>query len=342
MFPLRIHRKLCLMSITRAPSDVEVRLIGRQPDGREAVPDGTARRSTRARRAAAAGIVGLTLLSSCSTSGGSENGEAAKAPTSATSPSTAGATGTTGPSGTTGRNDAGGGSTTTTAALGSTDPWNATPAEHRGKDGETFSYDCPARGQAATIWGTETYTDDSSVCTAGVHVGLITLSEGGSVEIEIEPGLERYPASIANGVVSVDYGPWGGSFVFPDARPGSGDLRTERRQLDRDREHPQARDRRPGRSELLAGRAARHRLWHRYVHRRLQCLQRGSPRRPDQRRNREDRSASRSSRDSQRTRRRRRTASPAPPGAPTTPRSCSPPISPIRKRPTRKLRRSRA
>lgn len=115
--------------------------------------------------------------------------------------------------------------TTTTAASGAvSDAWTKNATEHRGQDGSTFEYECPAGGTLGSLWGTETYTDDSSVCTAAVHVGLITIADGGTVTIEIQPGGDTYVAGEANDVISEYYGPYAGSFIFPDAPPGSGDF----------------------------------------------------------------------------------------------------------------------
>ena len=36
-----------------------------------------------------------------------------------------------------------------------------------------YEYTCPKYGAKYGIWGTDVYTDDSSICTAAVHVGLI-------------------------------------------------------------------------------------------------------------------------------------------------------------------------
>ena len=58
----------------------------------------------------------------------------------------------------------------------------------RGQNGAHYVYTCPFYGVAGSIWGTDVYTDDSSVCTAAVHAGLITLAGGGTVTIEIRPG----------------------------------------------------------------------------------------------------------------------------------------------------------
>ena len=71
------------------------------------------------------------------------------------------------------------------------------------------------------IWGTDTYTDDSSVCTAAVHSGAISLAAGGTVTIEIRPGLDAYRSSTRNGITSVPYGSWHGSFVFVTGPQGS-------------------------------------------------------------------------------------------------------------------------
>ncbi len=95
------------------------------------------------------------------------------------------------------------------------DPWQAN-ATGRGEPGERITYDCPPGGTPDTVWGSDVYTDDSSVCTAGVHAGLITLEEGGSVTIEIRPGQDSYGASERNGIETFSYGAWGGSFVMVD------------------------------------------------------------------------------------------------------------------------------
>lgn len=107
-------------------------------------------------------------------------------------------------------------STTSTTADASTN-WSLNASEFRGQDGLQTSLDCPPNPASTySVWGTGTYTDDSSVCTAGVHAGRITFTEGGTVRIEIAPGLDSYEGSEANGVTSSSYGPWGGSFFFVD------------------------------------------------------------------------------------------------------------------------------
>ena len=95
--------------------------------------------------------------------------------------------------------------------------WDRTAVEFRGRMGELVDVECPLGGQIRLAWGSNVYTDDSSICTAAVHVGLITVDQGGQVTIEILDGQEEYFGSDFNGVTSTDYGPWAGSFSFPAA-----------------------------------------------------------------------------------------------------------------------------
>ncbi|MFN2384414.1 MAG: LCCL domain-containing protein, partial [Gemmatimonadota bacterium] len=95
--------------------------------------------------------------------------------------------------------------------------WATNAADHRGKVGQRFSYACPSGGGGGSVWGTDVYTDDTSVCTAAVHAGLITFASGGTVTVEIRPGQSSYTGSLRNGVQSANYGTWGGSYVFSGA-----------------------------------------------------------------------------------------------------------------------------
>lgn len=108
------------------------------------------------------------------------------------------------------------------------DPWLRSATEFGSQVGSSYRYTCPptdvAPVDAATVWGVELYTSDSSVCWAAVHVGLITPAEGGSVVITIAPGEDAYQGAIGNGVTSLSYGAWGASFLFPDAPPGTGEF----------------------------------------------------------------------------------------------------------------------
>lgn len=91
--------------------------------------------------------------------------------------------------------------------------WAAHATYYRGQDSLTVAYDCPANGNHHSLWGVDVYTDDSSVCTAGVHAGKITFASGGRVVIEIRPGEESYESSTRNGVTSSSWPSWPGSFI---------------------------------------------------------------------------------------------------------------------------------
>ena len=97
------------------------------------------------------------------------------------------------------------------------DPWLRTAVPHRGEIGDEIDIECPERGVLGQVWGTGVYTDDSSICTAAVHVGLIDFDDGGDVTIEILEGRSEYIGSTRNEVESITYGAVDGSFSFPDA-----------------------------------------------------------------------------------------------------------------------------
>jgi hypothetical protein len=104
--------------------------------------------------------------------------------------------------------------------------WGTNPRDlnMRGKNGQRFTFICPANGTLRSAWGTDVYTDDSSIATAAVHSGLITVSQGGTVTIEIRPGQASYTGSTRNGVTSGTYGSWDGSYIF--IRAGSPTIKT--------------------------------------------------------------------------------------------------------------------
>jgi len=93
--------------------------------------------------------------------------------------------------------------------------WSTQADTYRGKNGQRFTYYIPPGGTpGGRLWGTDIYTDDSSIGTAAVHAGLITFQNGGTVTIEIRAGQSTYQGSSRNGITSSGYGYWYGSFVF--------------------------------------------------------------------------------------------------------------------------------
>ncbi|MBL8682244.1 MAG: hypothetical protein JNK05_23960 [Myxococcales bacterium] len=64
---------------------------------------------------------------------------------------------------------------------------------------------CAPGGEADTVWGSGVYTDDSSVCTAAVHAGLVTFERGGVFTVETAPGRDSYEGTERNGVTTQDF-----------------------------------------------------------------------------------------------------------------------------------------
>jgi hypothetical protein len=114
------------------------------------------------------------------------------------------------PGGSTGAGGGGG-----VPAAGPVIGWNIQATGLRGKNGQRVPYTCPPNGAVSRgVWGTDIYTDDSEICPAAVHAGLITFRNGGPVTIEILPGQSSYTGSARNGVNSSPYGGRTGSFRF--------------------------------------------------------------------------------------------------------------------------------
>lgn len=90
--------------------------------------------------------------------------------------------------------------------------WNTSAGMVSGDNGTTWKFKCPANGKEGTVWGTDVYTQDSSICNAAVHAGKFTLESGGSVTIELLPGESSYKGSVRNGIKTNDYGAYGRSF----------------------------------------------------------------------------------------------------------------------------------
>jgi hypothetical protein len=92
---------------------------------------------------------------------------------------------------------------------------NATTHSCPADVGLQFSYTCPAGGPPGTAWGTDTYTHDSSICTAAAHVGRITVASGGTVRIQMAPGAASYTGTTRNGITTLSYPAWTCSYTIP-------------------------------------------------------------------------------------------------------------------------------
>jgi hypothetical protein len=92
--------------------------------------------------------------------------------------------------------------------------WNISASTFNLQNGKTWKFKCPADGKEGSVWGTDTYTADSSICNAAAHTGKFSRESGGSVEIELRPGASSYQGTTRNGIKTSDYGPYDLSFVI--------------------------------------------------------------------------------------------------------------------------------
>ncbi|XP_076810416.1 uncharacterized protein LOC143453138 [Clavelina lepadiformis] len=84
----------------------------------------------------------------------------------------------------------------------------------------SFEVNCPAScsNSVGNVWGDVIYTDDSSICRAAIHDGIITESTGGKVRFFFTDGQNSYRGVLRNSVQSSSYGSWQKSIKFtPDA-----------------------------------------------------------------------------------------------------------------------------
>lgn len=82
-----------------------------------------------------------------------------------------------------------------------------------GEEGQKRFVRCPAGCLESyfAVWGTDVYSDDSSVCAAAIHAGAIG-PDGGLALFDFLPGREKYEASTRAGVQARSWGAWRRSF----------------------------------------------------------------------------------------------------------------------------------
>ncbi len=96
----------------------------------------------------------------------------------------------------------------------SDNPWRVNATRVRGQNGRAFTLMCPPQGSPGTVWGTNVYTDDSSICGAAQHAGVLNPMAGGPVTFYVRPGMPAYQGSPRNGVTTQNYGSYAGSITF--------------------------------------------------------------------------------------------------------------------------------
>jgi hypothetical protein len=63
-----------------------------------------------------------------------------------------------------------------------------------------------------SVWGTDTYTGDSSLAAAAVHAGAVRLGETAVIKVVAVPPLSQYQGSTRNGVTTHSYGAYGSAY----------------------------------------------------------------------------------------------------------------------------------
>jgi hypothetical protein len=89
---------------------------------------------------------------------------------------------------------------------------------YRGQEGLELTFEVEGDAEGS-VWGTEIYTDDSSLATAAVHAGLIQPGQLGLVRVAVGGPQDSFAGSERNGIASGDYGSFDGSFSFVTETP---------------------------------------------------------------------------------------------------------------------------
>ena len=90
---------------------------------------------------------------------------------------------------------------------------NIDATNKRGNIGSEYYYKIIGSGDG-TVWGDNIFTDDSNIAKAAVLEGKCQLGEKSIVGIKMIEGKTSYSSSNKNGVSSITYGSWPGSYIF--------------------------------------------------------------------------------------------------------------------------------
>ncbi|MFZ4759556.1 MAG: LCCL domain-containing protein [Burkholderiaceae bacterium] len=88
-----------------------------------------------------------------------------------------------------------------------------TMLEHCGRPGRTWCFRVTGDVEGP-VWGSDTYTGDSSIAAAAVHAGVAQPGEATVVRIVVVEPPERFEGSLRHGVASRDYARFDTAFRF--------------------------------------------------------------------------------------------------------------------------------
>lgn len=90
-------------------------------------------------------------------------------------------------------------------------------AGFRAQVGGVYQFNVTGSGKAGTVFGTTVYTDDTAIAAAAVHAGVLREGQAGTVRVIVVPGQLQYTGSTLNGVSSVGFGQYAGSYAISSA-----------------------------------------------------------------------------------------------------------------------------
>jgi hypothetical protein len=99
----------------------------------------------------------------------------------------------------------------------------ATMTDYVQSIGSSFTFNVTG-ATTGSVWGTDLYTNDSSLAAAAVHAGVLQPGETALVKVTMLPGVPQYHGSTHNGVTTLDWDNSPGHYVSyvvecPTARP---------------------------------------------------------------------------------------------------------------------------
>jgi hypothetical protein len=98
--------------------------------------------------------------------------------------------------------------------------WCTTGGGYQPQDGPITCLCGEYSSRAGGVWGDGIYSDDSALCAAAVHAGVIG-DAGGRITFVPTGPQSRFGGASRNGVTSNSNGAWRGSYRFPGAGPAS-------------------------------------------------------------------------------------------------------------------------
>lgn len=92
------------------------------------------------------------------------------------------------------------------------DPGSLTAYQQPQHIGKTYVFRVTGAVNGGTIWGTGTYTLDSSLAMAAVHAGVLKVGQTGNVKVTIFGPMAGFVGSTQNGVTSSPYANYPGAY----------------------------------------------------------------------------------------------------------------------------------